>query len=42
MEVIEQLRLLLILIMFFMSYRYVSTTPALTFEAEPEEEEIEQ
>ena len=32
MELIEQLRLLLIIVMFFMSYRYVSSTPALTFE----------
>ena len=42
MEVIEQLRFLLIIVMFFMSFRYVSSTPALTFQEEPEEEEAEQ
>jgi hypothetical protein len=34
MEVFEQLRFLFIIIMFFMSYSYVSSTPALTFEEE--------
>ena len=32
MEIFEQLKLLLIVVMFFMSYQYISNpTPALTF-----------
>ena len=44
MEIFEQLKLLFIIVMFFMSYQYVSNSaPALTFqEEEKQEEEIQE
>jgi len=43
MEIFEQLKLLLIFVMFFMSYKYVSNpTPALTFSEEQKEEQAQE